>query len=97
MGGKRFVLSETKNPLKNIPISMLSAKSLSIDIIGGEDVEELVDYIQKPFSEESLIKKVSHILDVPGDIKPDSSRRGFLEIRDDSVQKYENVKIKGTP
>jgi hypothetical protein len=29
---------------------VLSAKSLSLDIIGGEDVEELVDYIQKPFS-----------------------------------------------
>jgi CheY-like chemotaxis protein len=48
-----------RDELKNIPVSMLTAKSLTPETSTRIDIKELVDYIEKPFTKETLLKKVN--------------------------------------
>ncbi len=61
--------------LDAVPVAMLTAKILTPGVIGEKDVTQLVDYIQKPFSKEGLLKRVDVILnrlsrDAPAQDKP---------------------------
>ncbi|RMF89172.1 MAG: response regulator [Methanobacteriota archaeon] len=46
--------------LEDIPVAMLTAKPLTAETAGRRDIEELVDYIEKPFTKETLIQKVNY-------------------------------------
>ncbi|RMF89259.1 MAG: response regulator [Methanobacteriota archaeon] len=48
--------------LRDVPVSMLTAKSLTPETVARPDIEQLIDYIQKPFTRQSLIEKVNLIL-----------------------------------
>lgn len=50
-----------RDNLKDVPVSMLTAKALTPETAQRDDIEEIIDYIQKPFTKERLIKKVDSI------------------------------------
>jgi DNA-binding response OmpR family regulator len=86
-GWDTLKLIREKESLKEVPVSMLTAKPLTPEIIGGENVKELVDYIQKPFSKESLLKRVNRIIEEA--IKTRESAKDFPTIED--AKKYKKV------
>ncbi|RLG39276.1 MAG: two-component system response regulator [Candidatus Alkanophagales archaeon] len=48
--------------LKDVPVAMLTAVPLTTETLRREEIEGLVDYIVKPFTRESLLKKVEELL-----------------------------------
>ncbi|RMF90844.1 MAG: response regulator [Methanobacteriota archaeon] len=48
---------------EEVPVAMLTAISLGPDTLKRREVDELIDYIQKPFTKGSLTKKVNEILE----------------------------------
>ena len=48
---------------EDVPVAMLTAISLGADTLRRKEVEELIDYIQKPFTKSSLTNKVNGILE----------------------------------
>lgn len=58
------VVKEMKNrpSLADIPIAMLTVKTMSPKYFYSDEVEGLVDYINKPFSKNDLAKRVKNIL-----------------------------------
>jgi CheY-like chemotaxis protein len=59
------VVKEVKNrPLiKDTPIAMLTVKTLSPQYFYSEEIEGIVDYINKPFSKDELIERVQGIIE----------------------------------
>ena len=47
---------------KSIPVAMLTAKPLTPEILARKEINELVDYIQKPFTKEKLLRKIDKSL-----------------------------------
>ncbi len=85
------VLREIKSgdKLKSIPVSILTTKGLVPSILEKEEIDDLVDYIVKPFTTESIIKRLSKIqetLDRIGDV---DGRR--MEIDEELVNEYERI------
>ncbi|MFQ5801125.1 MAG: response regulator, partial [Candidatus Hydrothermarchaeales archaeon] len=70
-------LIRKQDGLKDVPVSMLTAKDLTPEITARKDIGELVDYIQKPFTKDSLIKKVNSIL---GDLESIAHKKSRLSI-----------------
>lgn len=58
--------------LKNIPVSMLTVIPLSPEIMRTKDIENIENYIVKPFSKKDLLLKVREILDETATIKRES-------------------------
>lgn len=46
---------------KQIPVAMLTVKPLTLDVLYSKEVERIIDYIQKPFTKQELVKKVKEI------------------------------------
>lgn len=59
-GWETLDLIRKQDGLKDVPVAMLTAKSLTPETAERDDIEELVDYIQKPFTKDSLIKRVNY-------------------------------------
>jgi CheY-like chemotaxis protein len=59
------VVKEVKNrPLiKDTPIAMLTVKTLSPQYFYSEEIEGIVDYINKPFSKDELIERVQSVIE----------------------------------
>ena len=57
------ILGEIKSDekLKNIPVSMLTLVPLTPEVMEREDIENIEDYITKPFTKDELIKKINEI------------------------------------
>lgn len=49
--------------LKQIPVIVITAKSQSIDIVLGVHVDEVDDYISKPFNVQELIRSAERVLE----------------------------------
>ncbi|MDF2957535.1 MAG: DNA-binding response regulator [Candidatus Alkanophagales archaeon MCA70_species_1] len=47
---------------KDVPVAVLTAVPLTTETLQREEIEGLVDYIVKPFTRESLLKKVEELL-----------------------------------
>jgi CheY-like chemotaxis protein len=58
------VLGEVKgnSELKSVPVTMFTVKPLTPAIIKRKDVDGLVNYIVKPFSNDGLLESVNHTL-----------------------------------
>jgi CheY-like chemotaxis protein len=58
------VLREVKQRerTRNIPVAMLTAKKLDLETFARDEITKLVDYIEKPFTSESLLNKVRKLL-----------------------------------
>jgi len=54
-------IAEEEN-IRDIPIIMLTAKPLSEDKLYSREIENIVDYIEKPFNREKLIEKIKKAL-----------------------------------
>lgn len=54
------VMEEEK--IRDIPIIMLTAKPLSEDKLYSREIENIVDYVEKPFNREKLIEKIKKAL-----------------------------------
>ncbi len=50
--------------LRDIPIAMLTAKTLNPDIIGRDEMNYLIDYISKPFSKGDVLETLRQLYDV---------------------------------
>ncbi len=76
--------------LRDVPVSMLTAKQLNPESVKRKDFQELVHYIQKPFTKASLIKKVDSILKELKKISKKKKRlakKGFDAI----LKEYESI------
>lgn len=64
MDGWEVVKEIRNNPeTSHLPIAMLTVKTLSPEYFYSNDVEGLVDYINKPFSKKDLLRRVEDILE----------------------------------
>ena len=74
--------------MKNVPVAMLTAKKLTAETTEREELEELVDYIQKPFTKNKLIEKVNSILE---NIKSINNKNAVLSstMDKDSIKEYQ--------
>ena len=72
-GWETLELIRREKHLKDVPVSMLTAKKITPEIIKENDVGELVNYIEKPFTKESLTKKVEETLLKLADIEKHSA------------------------
>lgn len=48
--------------IRDIPIIMLTARPLSEDKLYSREIENIVDYVEKPFDKEKLVKKIKEAL-----------------------------------
>jgi CheY-like chemotaxis protein len=79
-----------RNGFNKIPVSMLTAVSLTPEILRINDVDELVDYIQKPLTRTSLINKVNNILE---NLQRISNQKSKLDSGNDksTLEEYQNI------
>ena len=63
-GWETLKLIREQEDLKSLPVAMLTAKMLMPEDAARQDITELLDYIQKPITKDSLTSKVSEILGV---------------------------------
>ncbi len=89
-GWETLKLIREEEGLKDVPVSMLTAKILTPDIVRREDIGEIMDYIQKPIRKDNLIKKVSEILGVLENIAEKKAKLK-TEIDEETVSAYEVV------
>jgi two-component system, OmpR family, alkaline phosphatase synthesis response regulator PhoP len=63
-GWETLKLIREQDDLKSLPVAMLTAKMLTPEDAARHDITELLDYIPKPITKDSLTTKVSEILRV---------------------------------
>jgi|GEM_PF-468328 len=82
-----------KNPgLENIPVAMLTATPLTPEVAGRKDITELVDYIEKPFSQEMLISRVNYsIIEDLEEISRNRSRLSASGWDEKTMTEYETA------
>jgi len=58
------VLRELKKTdrLKDIPVSMLTVRSLNIDTLESGEMKDLVDYVTKPFTKKDILETLQQVL-----------------------------------
>ncbi|GBE17965.1 DNA-binding response regulator MtrA [archaeon BMS3Abin16] len=58
------VLREIKNDegLMDIPVSMLTVKPLTKEMLSNDDIKGIVDYVTKPFTKEDVMETLNQIL-----------------------------------
>ncbi len=62
-GWETLKLIREREDLRDVPVSMLTAKTLTPEVAGRDDIGELVNYIQKPFHMNVLMKKIGKIFE----------------------------------
>ncbi len=75
--------------LHELPIAMLTVKTMSPEYFYSDDVEGLVDYINKPFSKQELVDRVKKILSEVGRI--DEVKKGLELAAPDFMGEYEEL------
>ena len=48
--------------LGDIPIAMFTVKPLTSNVLKREEIEEIVDYVTKPFSKEDLLEVIRQVI-----------------------------------
>ena len=48
---------------RHIPVAMFTIRPPTVDTLAREDIEDIVDYITKPFTKQELITRIEQILD----------------------------------
>lgn len=58
------VLREIKNDseIMDIPVSMLTVKPLTKEMLSNDDIKGIVDYVTKPFTKEDVMETLNQIL-----------------------------------
>jgi len=72
--------------LREVPVAMLTAKSLTAETSRREEIDELVDYIQKPFTKNGLVEKVEGILE-----KLKVSAEAFPGVEESIIKEYQRI------
>ena len=62
-GWKTLKLIKSDDNLSSVKVAMLTAKKLSAETLKKEEIALLADYINKPFTRESLVQRVKKILE----------------------------------
>jgi CheY-like chemotaxis protein len=89
-GWETLALIRKQEGLQRVPVAMLTAKSLTPETAAREDIEELVDYIQKPFTKDSLIRRVNYsIIEDLDNIAEKKSRLKAVAGDDETLVSYE--------
>lgn len=90
MDGWEVVKEIKKRPnLKGTPIAMLTVKTMSPQYFYSSEVEELVDYINKPFSKKELLDRIKTIFEEVGRVE--SIKKGLKETAPDFMTEYEAI------
>ncbi len=81
-----------KEEWKSIPVAMITVKSLLPEMQSRSmDIEELVDYVEKPFTRKTLLNRVKAIFDTVAEIE--SMRKRLESIRNTQlsamIEEYE--------
>jgi two-component system response regulator VicR len=53
---------KSREDFKDIPVSMLTVKSLEVDMLENNEVKKLVDYVTKPFTKKDILETLNQIL-----------------------------------
>jgi CheY-like chemotaxis protein len=89
-GWETLALIRKQDGLLRVPIAMLTAKSLTPETAEREDIKELIDYIEKPFTKDSLIRRVNYsIIEDLETISEKKSRLEALVSDDETLASYE--------
>jgi CheY-like chemotaxis protein len=85
------VVKEMKNrpTLRDVPIAMLTVKTMSPQYFYSDEVEGLVDYINKPFSKRELTERVKTIFEEVGRIE--SVQKGLKATNPEFMKEYEEI------
>ena len=90
-GWETLELIRKQDDLSNTPVAMLTAKSLTPKTAARKDIDELVDYIEKPFTRDSLIKKVNY--SIIEDLETISEQKARLRrvVDEETASTYEGI------
>jgi CheY-like chemotaxis protein len=88
-GWQTLGMIRKKDGLENVPVSMLTAKPLTPETAARHDMEWLVDYIEKPFSKDSLIKKVNYNIIEDLDRISEKKRKLLSVVDEETATNYE--------
>jgi len=80
-------IRESKN---KIPVAMLTAVPFSLRIIEKEEIEGIVDYIQKPFTRSVLIDKIRKLLNHFEEVKEKMEKLASI-MGKETAEEYENL------
>lgn len=80
---------KNKESTKSIPVAMLTAKALTVDVLHRKDIDGLVDYIMKPFSIDSLLADVEEIIKTASEVE--EVKRNLSTISTTAAGEYESV------
>jgi DNA-binding response OmpR family regulator len=90
MDGWEVVKEIKKRPnLKGTPIAMLTVKTMSPQYFYSSEVEELVDYINKPFSKKELLDRIKTIFKEVERVE--SIKKGLKGTAPDFMTEYEAI------
>ncbi len=90
-GWETLRLIRQEERLQDVPVTMLTAKQLTPETTTREDITELVDYIQKPFTSEGLVKKVDAIFESLENIAKEKARLSSESGDRSAAVLYENA------
>jgi two-component system response regulator VicR len=80
---------KSKPTLRDIPIAMLTVKAMSPQYFYSDEVEGLVDYINKPFPKKELIDRVKTIFEEARRIE--SVKKGLKSTTPEFMKEYEEI------
>jgi len=74
--------------LRKVPVAMLTARTLAMEVTSRREVDELIDYIQKPITKKMLVEKVEETLRALKDIEERKKRlQGVVD--EQGLERYE--------
>jgi CheY-like chemotaxis protein len=90
MDGWEVVREIKENPrLKDLSIAMLTVKTMSPKYFYSNDIEGIVDYVNKPFSKKELVQRVQKIFNESDRIESIDS--GLKSTAPDFLKEYEEL------
>lgn len=77
--------------LRKVPVAMLTVKKLTHETVMGSEIGELVDYIQKPFTKESLLKRVNCLVQESEDIAAEKTLLREAALAENIIDDFEKT------
>ena len=90
-GWQTLKLIRKEPDLKNVPIAMLTVKKLTHETILSNEIGEIVDYIQKPFTKDSLLNRVNQLINESDEISAEKTKLRAAACDENLIDHFERT------
>lgn len=91
-GWQTLKLIREEPDLKKTPIAMLTVKKLSHETAVSSEIGELVDYIQKPFTKESLVNRVNRLISESEELEAEKTKLRAASCEEHMIDHFERTR-----